>query len=209
MLKLLLTDDHHIFIEGMTALFDGVADMEVVGVAVSASEAMSLLEKIKPDILLTDIQMPNKNGIELTTEVVSRFQNIKVVALSMLDEKSYVRKMREAGASGYLLKTMGADELLTALRKIHQGEKYFPELEFNQDLETIRKNEALDALDQLTKRELEILKLIAAGLTDKEIAERVFVSPFTVISHRKNLLSKLGLKNKVELARFAIENFLA
>lgn len=208
-IKILLADDHPIFINGMTALLNEVKDFEVVGGALNGEEAVELAAKLKPDVLLTDIQMPIKNGVEATKEILKKFPQIKVIAITMLNETINIKKMLEAGAAGYVIKTIEKDELIQVIRKVMGGEKHFsPEVTAKLINNFSNRSTSDNPVDLLTKREKEILGLIAKGLTDKEIAEKVFLSPLTVITHRKNILSKLSLKNKVEITRFAMENGL-
>lgn len=208
-IKILLADDHPIFINGMSALLKEVKDFEVVGGALNGEELIELASKLKPDVILTDVQMPVKNGVEATKEIYKRFPEIKIIALTMLNESMNIKKMLEAGASGYVLKTIEKEELIMVIRKVAGGEKYFSAEVTSQLMNHFSaKPTTQNIADRLTKREKEILVLIASGLTDKEIAEKVFLSPLTIITHRKNILSKLGLKNKVELTRFAIEHNL-
>lgn len=208
-IKILLADDHPIFINGMSALLNEVKDFEVVGGALNGEELILLAAKLKPDVILTDVQMPIKNGVEATKEIHKRFPEIKIIAITMLNESMNIKKMLEAGAYGYVLKTIEKEELIMVIRKVADGEKYFSAEVTSQLMNHFSAKPASQNLaDTLTKREKEILVLIAGGLTDKEIAEKVFLSPLTIITHRKNILSKLGLKNKVELTRFAIEHNL-
>lgn len=209
-IRILIADDHSIFIDGLKALLNGEPNMEVIGSALNGEQAIELAYSFTPDIILMDIQMPVKNGIEATKEITGRFPTIKVIALSMLNEGFNTRKMLEAGAFGYVLKTIDKDELLNVITKVASGEKHFSEEITAQLINNFTGCPAPGdpSFNILTKREKEILVLIAQGLTDKEIAEKIYLSPHTIIAHRKNILSKLGLKNKVELARFAIDNNL-
>lgn len=209
-ISILIADDHRVFIEGMRALMKEFSGFEVTGDAENGEDLVRQVETLQPDIVLTDIQMPVMDGVEATREIHKRFPATKIIALTMVNESLYIRKMLEAGASGYVLKTISKDELLLALTKVAAGEKYFSP-EVTAQLVNHFSDKTVSAgspADLLTKREKEILTLIAQGLTDKEIAEKVCLSPFTITTHRKNMLSKLGLKNKVELTRFAMENNL-
>lgn len=202
----MIADDHRVFIEGLKSLLRDVEDLETAGDAVNGEELVEKALLLKPDVIITDIQMPLKDGIQACSEIHRQQPETKIIALTMLNEGTYIKKMLEAGASGYLLKTGGIDELLLAVRKVAAGEKFLGAGITEQLINDISKTS--DNTVRLTKRECEILRYIAEGLTDKEIADKVFLSHLTVISHRKNLLSKLGLKNKVELTRYAIENKL-
>jgi DNA-binding NarL/FixJ family response regulator len=205
-IKILIADDHPIFIDGMRTLLNEVPGFEVLGGALNGQELIGMAAELQPDVILTDIQMPVKNGIEAAAEIHKRFPEIKIIALTMMNESIHIRRMLEAGASGYVLKTIEKEELIRVIRKVMSGEKQFSEEVTSQLINNFSGTPAANSPDLLTKREKEILALIAKGLTDKEIAEKVFLSPLTIITHRKNILSKLGLKNKVELTRFAIEH---
>ncbi|HTF06069.1 MAG TPA: response regulator transcription factor, partial [Bacteroidia bacterium] len=184
-------------------------EIEIVGEALNGEELIRQVEIHRPDVVLTDVQMPVKDGIEAAREIHATYPEIKIIALTMLNESMFIRRMLEAGVSGYVIKTVDKDELIRVIHKVAAGEKHFgeevtAELMNNFSGKTSETNPA----DVLTRREKEILTLIAQGLTDKEIAEKVFLSSLTIITHRKNILSKLGLKNKVEITRFAMENGL-
>ncbi len=204
-IKIVIADDHRVFIEGMTALLQSVKGMTVIGDAENGEQLIEKASTLKPDVILTDIQMPGKDGVEATKEIHQRFPDIKIIALTMLNESSVIKKMLEVGASGYVLKTIDKAELVEVIQKVAAGEKHFSAEVTARLMNDFSGTSAASPLDSLTKREKEILTLIAQGLTDKEIAEKVFLSPLTVTTHRKNILSKLGLKNKVELTRFAME----
>lgn len=205
--RIIIADDHRVFIAGMTALLKEFPEMKVIAEAENGVQLVELVEKHQPDLVLTDIQMPLKDGIEATREIHKRFPEMKIIALSMMNESIYIKKMLEAGASGYILKTVNKEELISTIRRVAAGEKYFSQEVTAELINNFSdKSSQSNPADVLTKREKEILALIAQGLTDKEIAEKVFLSPLTITTHRKNILSKLGLKNKVELTRFAMEN---
>jgi two-component system response regulator NreC len=208
-IRIIIADDHRVFIDGMRALLKEFPEIEVVGDAENGEQLIEEVKKLNPDVVLTDIQMPVKDGLDATKEIHKLFPPVKIIALTMLNETLFIKKMLEAGASGYILKTVNKEELITAIRKVAAGEKYFTAEVTAQLMNNFSEKSSAQSLSaSLTKREKEILILIAQGLTDKEIAEKVFLSPLTIITHRKNILSKLGLKNKVELTRFAIDNNL-
>jgi len=208
-IRILIADDHRVFIDGMKALLKDVEGFEVVGDAMNGQQMIEQVSLLKPEVVLSDIQMPVMDGIEATREIHKRFPEIKIVALTMLNESMFIKKMLEAGAAGYVLKTIDKDELISVIRKVAGGEKHFSAEVTAQLMNNFSDTtNSQNPLSALTKREKEILALIAQGLTDKEIAEKVFLSPLTITTHRKNILSKLGLKNKVELTRFAMEHKL-
>lgn len=204
-IRILIADDHRVFIDGMKAMLKEISGLEVIAVAENGTQLIEQAGLHKPDVILTDIQMPLKDGIEATKEIHKLFPEIKIVALTMLNESMFIKKMLEAGASGYVIKTIDKEELIKVIHKVAAGEKHFSAEVTAQLMNNFSQKSPLDIL---TKREKEILALIAQGLTDKEIAEKVFLSPLTATTHRKNILSKLGLKNKVELTRFALEHKL-
>ncbi|TND00512.1 MAG: LuxR family transcriptional regulator [Bacteroidetes bacterium] len=209
-IRIIIADDHRVFIDGMKSLLKEFPMIEVIGEAENGKQLLEQVEALQPDIVLTDIQMPLMDGIAASREIHKRFPGIKIIALTMLNESVYIKKMLEAGVSGYLIKTVDKEELIRVIQKVAGGEKHFGEEVTNRLLHnfTGRSQAGENPADILTRREKEILSLIAQGLTDKEIAEKVHLSSLTIISHRKNILGKLGLKNKVELTRFAIEHNL-
>ncbi len=207
-IRILIADDHIVFIEGIKALLKDVEGLEVVAQAENGRQIIEQVAIHLPDVVLSDIQMPVLDGIEATKEITKRFPTVKVIALTMLMESMFIKKMLDAGAYGYLIKTIDKAELVLAIKKVAGGEKYFSSGVSAQLMNNFSSKNQSGALDALTKREKEILTLISKGLTDKEIAEQIFLSPLTITTHRKNILSKLGLKNKVELTRFAMENNL-
>jgi len=209
-IRILIVDDHQILIEGLKSLLRDVEQFEVVDGAISAEEAIAKAKSLKPDVILMDIQMPIKNGIEATKEILKTSANLKIIGLTSANESIYIKKMLEAGAYGYVLKNIDKDELIMVIKKVFAGEKHLDPAVASQLINNFTEKSVAPTslIDTLTKREKEILVWIAQGLTDKEIADKVFLSSLTVITHRKNILSKLDLKNKAELTRFAMENGL-
>lgn len=206
-IRIVIADDHRVMLDGIRALLRDVSELEIVGDALNGEELIAQVRAHRPDVVLTDIQMPVKDGIQASIEIHAEFPEVKIIALTMLNESMFIKRMLEAGVSGYVTKNVDKDELVRVIHKVANGEKHFSD-EVTAQLMNNFSTTAESPVDVLTKREKEILKLIAQGLTDKEIAEKVFLSALTVISHRKNILSKLGLKNKVEITRFALENGL-
>lgn len=205
-IKLLIADDHHLFLEGLKAMLELNAGIKIVATASDGEEVLIKLKSYYIDILLLDIQMPKMNGIETTKEIRAKYPDTKIIALSMHNEKAFIQKMYQNGVNGYVLKTCGKEELLNAIHTVQQGGKYFsPEtivalLDNNQ-----HKNSGMVVENQLTKREKEILILIAKEQSNPNIAEQLHISLHTVNTHRKNLLLKLGLKNTAGLVHYAIK----
>jgi DNA-binding NarL/FixJ family response regulator len=208
-IKLIIADDHRVFLDGMKAILKEDPDFDILGDAENGKVLIEKAAELQPNVILTDVQMPLMDGIEATREIHKRFPNIKIIVLTMLNESMFIKRMLEAGASGYLIKTVDKDELISVIKKVAAGEKYFSAEVTSKLMNDFSGKSTTGTLDALTKREKEILILIAQGLTDKEIAEKVFLSSLTITTHRKNILSKLGLKNKVELTRFAMEHKLS
>ncbi len=206
-IRIVIADDHRVMLDGIRALLRDVNELEIVADALNGEELVAQVRAHQPDVVLTDIQMPVKDGIEAAKEIHAAWPEVKIIALTMLNESMFIKRMLEAGVAGYVTKNVDKEELVRVIHKVARGEKHFSE-EVTAQLLNNFSSPASSPVDVLTKREKEILKLIAQGLTDKEIAEKVFLSALTVISHRKNILSKLGLKNKVEITRFAMENGL-
>lgn len=207
--RILIVDDHRIMIDGIMSLLKNEKRFTVCGTAHDGTDALKEIEKIKPDILLADISMPGMDGITLTREVRKSYPTIKVIILTMYNDKGIAREILDAGAHGFILKNCGKDELLSALEEVMSGRNYYvPEVMDNM----------IDALKQpgtnknsnkkesaITPREIEILKLIAAEYTSCEIADKLYLSERTVETHRKNLLRKTNSKNIVGLIRYAYE----
>lgn len=212
MIKVLLAEDHNIVRNGIRSLLDKQPDINVIGEATDGLEALQLLEQgLIPDLVLTDINMPNLNGMALIEELRKKLPNIKVLILSMLDHENYVLQAVKIGAAGFLLKNVGEEEMLFAIRHVMAGNFYVcSELTTKliaklTSLPQPNNKEIKVAID-LSRREIEILLLIAEGLTNNEIAEKLFTSRRTVEGHRQNLLEKTGARNTATLIRFAVRN---
>lgn len=214
MINVLIVDDHKILREGIAAILAGNEKIRVVGQCSDGDEIESVIKKSKVDVILMDIKMERMGGIETTTYLQRLFPEVKIIALSMHNEEAYISKMLKAGANGYILKNTDESELVFAIQTVSDGENYFSE-EVTKVMMTkyVKKSKQPKAasgayVEDLTKREKEIISLIASQLTNNEIGEKLFISPRTVDTHRRNLLQKLGVKNTAGLVRFAIENDL-
>ncbi len=203
--KVFIVDDHQMIIEGLKSLLQNEVEIELVGSATSAERCLQFLSMSTCDIILMDINLPDTNGIELCKIITNKYPKIKIIALSTHNEGSYVRKMLEAGAQGYLLKNADKFEILKAIKTVVKGINYLT-IEAEKALKY--ENELQNKLPKLTKREKEVLTLIVDGLTNHQIAEKLFVSIDTIDSHRKNLHSKLNVNNTAMLIKFATDNNL-
>lgn len=211
MIKILIADDHQVFREGIASIIEDVKDMQIIAQAKDGREVLTQLEDIQPDVILMDIAMGGADGIETTTLVQKKYPAIKILVLSMHDESNYIVKMLAAGAAGYLLKDAGSTEMIKAIREVAAGKTYYSQqvsAVIVQHLTQEKKKKEKKAGIPLTRRELEVLELIAEEFTNPEIAEKLFISIRTVDTHRRNLIEKLGVKNTAGLVRYAIKHGL-
>jgi two-component system, NarL family, response regulator NreC len=208
MIRLLLVDDHQVVRSGLRMLLASESDVEIVGEAGTAREAIAAVSTLKPDVILMDIGLPDMSGIEATREVKHLFPDIAVVALTIHEDEEYFFKMLDAGAMGYVPKRAAPEELLTAIRAASKGEVYlYPSLAkllVKDYLLQERGSSDNTSLDGLTDREQEILKFVVDGATNDEIAAQLVISPKTVARHRENIMQKLNLHSRSELVRYAI-----
>lgn len=208
-IKVLLADDHELILEGLKLLLAQDERVEIVGEAYDGQEVLDKLMGIPElDIVILDINMPKKDGIEVTKEIKATYPEIKVLILSMYNRKEFVRKLVEAGTDGYILKNAGKAELLKAITALAKGEPYYGQEITQTMMKAYQKSKIFDnPMDvNLSVREKEIVALIAnEEATTAEIAEKLFISPHTVDTHRKNILSKLGVKNTAGIVKYAIQ----
>jgi len=206
--RLLLVDDHAVVRSGLRMLLNGQRDMEIVGEAGTAAEALEAAALVKPDVILMDIGLPDKSGIEATREIKSRFPKVAVVALTIHEDEEYFFKMLDAGASGYVPKRAAPEELLSAITVAAAGEVYlYPSLAkllVRDYLSAEHPADEKGGLDGLTDRESEVLTHLAEGASNAEIAKALVISPKTVERHRENIMKKLNLHSRAELVRYAI-----
>ncbi len=202
MIKTFIIDDHPMVIEGIRQMLQNADNVQVVGSAADGYAALEALKANPADVALVDINLPDLDGIELCKKLRERFPKMKILGLSTFKERSYITRMIDAGASGYLLKNANGEELTEAIEAAHRGRMYMS-VEAAQTIS--RPAAAQPDLPLLTTREKEVLALIAEGLTNNEIAEKLFISPLTVDSHRKNLLAKFGVKNTAAMVKYGME----
>ncbi len=210
-IRVLLADDHQIIREGLRSLLTDQKDIEVVAEADNGRSALIFVEKIRPDIVLMDIAMPDINGIEATRQIKAANPEIRILALSMHSDQRFIGDMLRAGASGYLLKDCAGAELVQAIRTVYEGKVYLsPAIAGIVTEGFINPAGAMgvDARQVLTVRELEVVQLLAEGLSTKEVAFKLNVSIKTVETHRKNIFDKLNLSSIAELTKYAIREGL-
>ncbi|MBW8051817.1 MAG: response regulator transcription factor [Cytophagales bacterium] len=230
-IKILIAEDHQIVTDGIKALLEGVEGITVVGEAKDGRECIEKLEQQQVkrqqdpaspdaigdesgvDIILMDIDMPVMNGYQATKLIQNKYPSVKVLALTMYNEKSLITKMLKAGAYGYILKNIDKEELLEAIKMVNNGENYYSNeipltLSRPASEDILAKKQEDILISQLTQRELEVLELIAQGLSNNQIGEKLFISPRTVDTHRTNLMQKLNVHNIAGLIKVAIQNGL-
>ncbi|MCE7979902.1 MAG: DNA-binding response regulator [Caldilinea sp. CFX5] len=209
-IRLLLVDDHQIVRAGLRMLFQAEPDMEIVGEASSGSEALPAVATLQPDVVIMDVAMPGMNGIEATRRIRELSPHTAVLALTMHEDEQYFFAMLNAGAAGYIPKRAAPDDLVSAIRVVHQGNVFlYASLArfLVKDVlgrSTTETGEAPPPVATLTTREQEVLTCIAEGQTNREIAETLVISPKTVERHREHIMSKLNLHNRAELVKYAI-----
>lgn len=209
--RLLIVDDHQMLLDGISALLQDVSQFEIIAKANNGKQALEILSVNKVDVVVTDINMPEMNGIELAQQIQTNFPSVKILALSMFSEKQTIRDMIDAGVSGYILKNTGKEELVGALTKISSGGLFFGDDVTNEMMRMMtdsEKNEKKREEVTLTSREKEILKLIAKEYSNIQIATELFISERTVETHRKNIFRKTNTKGVVGLMKYAYEHQL-
>lgn len=205
-IKIFIIDDHPMVVAGLNTLLTQLKNIEVVGSVSNAFDAVPFLKLHEADVVLLDINLPDISGIDLCKKINKEFPQIKILGISTFSERSYISRMIENGASGYLIKSASKEEIEEAIEAVMEGKMYL-----SVTLEHLMRPVSLtpaEALPALTRREKEILALIAEGFTNNLIAEKLFISPLTVDSHRKNLMAKLNAGNTATLMRIAIGNHL-
>lgn len=209
-IKIMIVDDHAVLREGLKSVLQSEPKYSVIGEAKTGEEAIEVAKELKPDLIVMDIALPGINGIEATKKIREDSPNIKVLVLTMHDKYNFIMDALSAGINGYILKISDMSEVFEAIHQISNGQDYFDNEVTLNALKNINKasenNEFPVEEYYLTKREKQVLKHIAEGHTYKKIAEMLFISHFTVINHRQNIIQKLELKNNAELVQFAIRN---
>ncbi|WP_204345528.1 response regulator [Psychroserpens algicola] len=209
MIKVAITDDHYVVLKGIESLLKDEKHIRVISIHENSQQTLESLKKEQPDILFLDINLPDINGIVLTKTITKSFPEVRVIALTNHEDVSFVKRILDNGAYGYLLKNAHKEELLEAISVVAKGEKYL-----QKDIEKKILNQSLGRTKvsafqpKLTRRETEVLHAIFEELTTQEISDKLFISPKTVEAHRTNIMSKLGAKNSVGMIKIAIEKQL-
>lgn len=206
-IRVVIADDHAVLREGLKAVLAQSGDIDVVGEARNGMEAVDLAERLGPDVVLMDIAMPGLGGLEATYRIRKERPDVRVLVLTQYGHKGYVLRFLRAGASGYVLKTAPARDVISAVRLVNAGGMYLDTPDANELVAQAFGSKEVteeDAYDSLTSREKEVIKLVAEGMTSRQIADALSVSVKTVIAHRANLMEKLDLHNRAQLIRFCI-----
>lgn len=208
MIKVLIADDHSLVREGIIAFLRLCEDMEVVGEASDGLEAVEKAEKLKPDIVLLDINMPKLGGLEATLEIKRKVPDVKILILTQYDDREYISRLLRAGVSGYILKKAAGSELINAIRAVKRGELYLHPSIAKEVVQGYLNKERVtvdDSYEKLTEREKQVLKLVSEGHTYKEIADMLGISVKTAIAHHTKISEKLNIHTRAGLIKFAIQ----
>lgn len=207
-INIIIIDDHKLFLEGITSLLEDVPSIHVVGTAKNDREAIILLDKNKVDVVICDISMPEVNGLDLSISIKKQYPGIGTLILSSHGDIQSISKGVKYEIDGYILKNTEKEELIKAIQTIHNGGNHFSEQVKDVYMKNAFQRRSLPDEPRLSKKEIEILRLIASEYTTQEIADKIFISQNTVNTHRRNLLTKLNVKNTAGLVRYAIEHHL-
>jgi DNA-binding NarL/FixJ family response regulator len=203
-IKIFIVDDHYMVIEGIHSLLQNEKNIEWMGHATNAASCIAFLQQQTPDVILMDINLPDKSGIDLCRQVKEKFPGIYILGLSTFNQQSFIEKMIGSGASGYVLKNATQEELMEGIETVMKGKQF---LSFDAAL-ALRKPDVNNNAPVITRREKEVLELIADGMTNNEIAQKLFISTTTVDTHRKNLLAKFEAKNIASLIKVAVQQHM-
>ncbi len=209
--RILICDDHTLFVEGIKAMLRNETSLEIVGEARDGRQAVELVKQLKPDVLLMDVSMPDMNGFDATSRVHQSDPSVKVLILTMHDDEELVVRCLEAGAAGYILKDAPAAQLLYAIETVQKGERYLSPVVLKKVIEGYAKNTSgrpQTSYVRLSPREREVLKLLAEGLSVKDIAARLDLSVKTVDVHKTNLMKKIDVHDRSQLIKYAIQKKL-
>ncbi len=201
-LKIFIVDDHQVMVDGLRLVFENAGHYEVVGEAYSGTEVLKLLPHVKPDVIIMDINMPGLDGIQCTKLIKEKHPGIKVLILTMYNERTFVNQLIVAGADGCLLKSKGSKEVLAAVERLADNKSYFD------SVGDFVSGDANPGQVKLGEREVEVIKLVCKGLTTAQAADKMSISEETVKTHRRNIFKKLGINNVTQLCRFAMNNGL-
>ena len=207
-IRVIIVDDHEIFRNGLQMVINKLGYAKVIAEASNGLELLEILETKETDLIFMDIEMPIMNGIEATRKTLEKYPETKIIALTMYKEDAYIQSMIDAGVKGFLIKNIRKDILDRAIQAVYNGKTYYSEELWDYFTKSVLREEKQSIHSNITKREFEVLELLSEGLSNKEIADRLFISERTVVGHKSNLMSKTNTKNTVSLLAYAIRNGL-
>ena len=208
MINVMLVDDHDLVRNGIRRLLDDVSGIKVVAEAVSGEQAVKQVRNKQPDVILMDVSMPGIGGLEATRKIMQTLPDVKIIAVTIHDDEPFPARLLEAGASGYLTKGCDVREIIKAIKSVFSGEQYITQNVAHKLALSFVNNRDKTPLEELTQREIQVMLMVVAGQSNKEISERLCLSPKTTSTYRYRIFEKLGIENDVELTRFAIRHGL-
>lgn len=200
-ITVMIIDDHRLFNDGLNAMLGSDPDIHILAQVYNSRDARVKVNKLNPDVVLMDFNMPHINGIELTKLMLSEHPAMKILILSMYDDERHIDTFKEIGAKGYVFKTASVEEVIRAIRKVGAGEYYFPKV----DSKGYHADDAFIKQLKLSRREMEVIQLIKTGMTTKQIAQKLEISYYTAETHRKNIKLKVGVKGEADFIKFIFE----
>jgi two-component system, NarL family, response regulator NreC len=207
-IQILLVDDHAIVRQGLRVLLESEVNFKVIGEAGNGLEALEMVKKVRPDVVILDVMMPNLNGLEVTRQLSKQFHFTKIIILSMYDDEGFVLEALDNGAAGYVLKDSNSSDLINAINQVMSGRRYLSSPLSDRAItayQNFAKSGTFEKYDILTTREREVLQLTAEGLTNAEVATKLGISVRTAETHRSNLMNKLDIHSQADLIRYAIK----
>ena len=207
-ISVFIVDDHQVVLDGLSSMLEDAVEINLAGQAMNGPDTLEYLKKKKIDVAIIDINLPGMDGIELCKNIIKNHNGIRVLALTTYNEISFITKIMECGACGYLLKNTTDEELIAAIKTVHSGEQYLAKEVQEKLISATFGSKGKPLIPKLTRREKEVLKLIMDEMTTKEIAKKLLISAATVETHRLHLLSKLGVRNTAGLVKIAIQKRL-
>jgi DNA-binding NarL/FixJ family response regulator len=207
--KILIADDHQLFNDGMKMMLSPEDNLQVVGQVFSGKDVLDAVNRLMPDVLLLDINMPHTNGLDVAAQLLKQVPVLKIIVLTMYNDRKFVDDCKKMGVQGYILKNSGVDEVINAIETVRADKKYYDPKLTQSHKANLHADDFFMKQFQLTKREIEIIGLVGQSFTNEEIAEKLFLSVATVKTHRNNINLKLGINKPADLVKFAVEHGLA
>jgi DNA-binding NarL/FixJ family response regulator len=207
--KILIADDHQLFNDGMKMMLSPEDNLQVVGQVFSGKDVPDAVNRLRPDVLLLDINMPHTNGLDVAAQLLKQVPDLKIIVLTMYNDRKFVDDCKKMGVQGYILKNSGVDEVINAIETVRTDKKYYDPKLTQSHKANLHADDFFMKQFQLTKREIEIIGLVGQSFTNEEIADKLFLSVATVKTHRNNINLKLGINKPADLVKFAVEHGLA